>query len=101
MPGGGRGGGALEFPVEVASVESRPVEYSVSAVGSVEAFERVANLATRAGVEGRRLRIHAPLEARPRKSPADVKERLQGLGIFSFLAPTPEALSFAPGASTL
>lgn len=39
--GGGRGGGALEFPVEVASVESSSVEYSVSAVGSVEAFERV------------------------------------------------------------
>jgi 7-cyano-7-deazaguanine synthase len=27
----------------------------------IEAFERVANLATRAGVEGRRLRIHTPL----------------------------------------
>jgi len=27
----------------------------------VEAFERLANLATRAGVEGRRFRIHAPL----------------------------------------
>lgn len=45
-PGGsggeGRGGGGpLEFPVEVATVESRPVEYTVSAVGSVEAFERV------------------------------------------------------------
>lgn len=40
--GGGRGGGgALEFPVEVAAVEARSVEYTVSAVGSVEAFERV------------------------------------------------------------
>lgn len=39
--GGGRGGAPLEFPVEVASVESRSVEYTVSAVGSVEAFERV------------------------------------------------------------
>ena len=27
----------------------------------IEAFERMANLATKAGVEGRRLRIHAPL----------------------------------------
>ena len=27
----------------------------------IEAFERLANLATRAGVEGRRLRIHTPL----------------------------------------
>ena len=39
--GGGRGGGPLEFPVEVAPVESRSVEYTVSAVGSVEAFERI------------------------------------------------------------
>lgn len=39
--GGGRGGGALEFPVEIAPVEARAVEYSVTAVGSVEAFERV------------------------------------------------------------
>lgn len=28
----------------------------------VEAFERLANLATRAGVEGRRMEIHAPLQ---------------------------------------
>jgi multidrug efflux system membrane fusion protein len=39
--GEGRGGGPLEFPVEVAPVEARSVEYSVNAVGSVEAFERV------------------------------------------------------------
>jgi multidrug efflux system membrane fusion protein len=40
--GGGRGGGEpLEFPVEIATVEAQPVEYTVSAVGSVEAFERV------------------------------------------------------------
>jgi len=32
---------AAEFPVEVATVETRSVEYTVSAVGSVEAFERV------------------------------------------------------------
>ncbi|WP_163988173.1 efflux RND transporter periplasmic adaptor subunit [Pyxidicoccus caerfyrddinensis] len=41
---GGRGGGGrgpIQFPVEVARVESRDVEYVVSAVGSVEAFERV------------------------------------------------------------
>jgi multidrug efflux system membrane fusion protein len=38
---GGRGGGAIEFPVEVERVEARSVEYAVSAVGSVEAFERV------------------------------------------------------------
>ncbi|WP_164013716.1 efflux RND transporter periplasmic adaptor subunit [Pyxidicoccus trucidator] len=41
-PGGGAGGrGPIQFPVEVAPVESRDVEYVVSAVGSVEAFERV------------------------------------------------------------
>ncbi|HEV2064828.1 MAG TPA: efflux RND transporter periplasmic adaptor subunit, partial [Thermoanaerobaculia bacterium] len=32
----------VEFPVEVAKVETRRVEYSVAAVGSVEAFEQVA-----------------------------------------------------------
>ncbi|CAM3115135.1 efflux RND transporter periplasmic adaptor subunit [Corallococcus soli] len=46
--GGGKGGkggvsgrGAIQFPVEVAPVEARDVEYAVSAVGAVEAFERV------------------------------------------------------------
>jgi len=39
--GSGRSRGQIEFPVEVAPVEARAVEYSVSAVGSVEAFERV------------------------------------------------------------
>jgi multidrug efflux system membrane fusion protein len=39
--GGGRGGGQAVFPVEVVPVVSQPVEYSVSAVGSVEAFEVV------------------------------------------------------------
>jgi multidrug efflux system membrane fusion protein len=38
----GRGGrGAAAFPVEVVAVSSRPVEYAVNAVGSVEAFEIV------------------------------------------------------------
>ena len=32
---------SVEFPVEVEKVTARPVEYTVSAVGSVEAFERV------------------------------------------------------------
>ncbi|QSQ25902.1 efflux RND transporter periplasmic adaptor subunit [Pyxidicoccus parkwayensis] len=41
--GGGAGGGRgpIQFPVEVAPVEVRDVEYVVNAVGSVEAFERV------------------------------------------------------------
>jgi membrane fusion protein, multidrug efflux system len=38
---GGGGRGEIEFPVEVAPVEARSVEYAVSAVGSVEAFERI------------------------------------------------------------
>lgn len=39
-PASSRGGGGA-FPVEVAPVTTRKVEYSVSAVGSVEAFEVV------------------------------------------------------------
>ncbi len=54
-PGGGKGGGPggrgpVQFPVEVAPVESRDVEYVVSAVGSVEAFEQVQITARVAGV---------------------------------------------------
>lgn len=50
-PGGGPGGGkkAMEFPVEVRPVESRKVEYTVTAVGSLDAFERVAVTARVAG----------------------------------------------------
>lgn len=49
--GGGPGGrGPMQFPVEVATVESRDVEYVVSAVGSIEAFERVQITARVAGV---------------------------------------------------
>jgi multidrug efflux system membrane fusion protein len=39
--GGGSGRGPLAFPVEVIPVSSRVVEYTVTAVGSVEAFEVV------------------------------------------------------------
>jgi len=39
----------MEFPVEVKAVESRKVEYTVTAVGSLEAFERVAVTARVAG----------------------------------------------------
>lgn len=45
-PGGRR---SMEFPVEVRAVESRNVEYSVTAVGSLDAFERVAVTARVAG----------------------------------------------------
>ncbi|MGH9464619.1 MAG: efflux RND transporter periplasmic adaptor subunit, partial [Thermoanaerobaculia bacterium] len=51
--GGGPAGAArpeIRFPVEVESVEARPVEYAVQAVGSVEAFERVEATARVAGV---------------------------------------------------
>jgi len=48
---GGQGGrGAMQFPVELAPVEIRDVEYAVNAVGSVEAFERVQITARVAGV---------------------------------------------------
>lgn len=43
-PGGGPGGGArgpVAFPVEAVPVAARDVEYSITAVGSVEAFEVV------------------------------------------------------------
>ncbi len=40
---------SMEFPVEVKPVESRRVEYSVTAVGSLDAFERVAVTARVAG----------------------------------------------------
>jgi membrane fusion protein, multidrug efflux system len=46
-PGGKRG--AAEFPVEVRPVEVRRVEYSIDAVGSLDAFERVSITARVAG----------------------------------------------------
>jgi multidrug efflux system membrane fusion protein len=48
-PGGPGGRRTLEFPVEVQPVESRRVEYTVTAVGSLDAFERVAVTARVAG----------------------------------------------------
>lgn len=49
-PKGGPGGRkSIEFPVEVKPVESRKVEYTVTAVGSLDAFERVAVTARVAG----------------------------------------------------
>lgn len=48
--GGGGGRGAMQFPVELAPVAIRDVEYVVSAVGSVEAFEQVQITARVAGV---------------------------------------------------
>ena len=44
----------------------------------IEAFERMANLATRAGVEGRRLKIRAPLIA---MSKAEIIATGHGLGV--------------------
>jgi len=44
------GAKAIVFPVEVATVAAQPVEYRVSAVGSVEAFETVQVTARVAGV---------------------------------------------------
>jgi multidrug efflux system membrane fusion protein len=48
-PGGPGGRKAMEFPVEVKPVESRKVEYTITAVGSLDAFERVAVTARVAG----------------------------------------------------
>lgn len=50
-PGGGKGGSkrSAEFPVEVQPVASRKVEYAIDAVGSLDAFERVAVTARVAG----------------------------------------------------
>jgi 7-cyano-7-deazaguanine synthase len=42
----------------------------------LEAFERMANLATRAGVEGRRLRIHTPLIALTKAEIVKLGQRL-------------------------
>jgi len=44
----------------------------------VEAFERMANLATKAGIEGRRLSIHAPIVA---MSKADIIRHGTALGV--------------------
>lgn len=58
----------------------------------IEAFERMANLATRAGVEGRRLRIHTPLIG---LSKAEIVKLGQRLGVdygmtWTCYDPTPE-----------
>jgi membrane fusion protein, multidrug efflux system len=47
--GSAKGRGGMAFPVEVAEVIPRQVEYAVTAVGSVEAFERVEVTARVAG----------------------------------------------------
>jgi membrane fusion protein, multidrug efflux system len=67
-PGGPGGRRNMEFPVEVRPVESRDVEYSVTAVGSLDAFERVAVTARVAGAvervnfrEGQLVRAGQPL----------------------------------------
>ncbi|MBI4511291.1 MAG: efflux RND transporter periplasmic adaptor subunit [Deltaproteobacteria bacterium] len=46
----GGGKGEMRFPVETARVEARRVEYTLSAVGSVDAFERLQVTARVAGV---------------------------------------------------
>jgi 7-cyano-7-deazaguanine synthase len=58
----------------------------------IEAFERMANLATRAGVEGRRLRVHTPLI---RLSKAEIVKLGNRLGVeygltWSCYDPTPD-----------
>lgn len=60
----------------------------------IEAFERMANLATRAGLEGRRLRIHTPLIGLTK---AEIVKLGQRLGVdygmtWSCYDPTPEGI---------
>ena len=62
---GGPGGRKnIEFPVEVRPVESRRVEYTVNAVGSLDAFERVAVTARVAGAVERVLFSEGQLVSR-------------------------------------
>jgi RND family efflux transporter MFP subunit len=61
--GAAKGRGSMRFPVEVAPVEARRVEFAVTAVGSVEAFERVQVTARVAGaVERVRVREGATVK---------------------------------------
>lgn len=50
---GGERKGPLAFPVEVKPVESRRVEYTINAIGSLDAFERVEVVARVAGAVDR------------------------------------------------
>jgi multidrug efflux system membrane fusion protein len=52
-PGGAGGRGRVQFPVDVEKVSVRSLVYSVTAVGSVEAFEKVQVTARVAGVVDR------------------------------------------------
>jgi RND family efflux transporter MFP subunit len=47
--GGGKGPRKLEYPVEVAPLETRPVTYEVTAPGSIDAFQQVQITARVAG----------------------------------------------------
>ena len=63
----------------------------------IEAFERLANLATRAGVEGRRFRVHAPLLALGKR---EIVERGRALDVDFAITSTcndPSALGAACG----
>jgi multidrug efflux system membrane fusion protein len=44
-----RGRGPVKFPVDVMTVEARPVEYAIRAVGTVDVFERVQVTASVSG----------------------------------------------------
>lgn len=46
---GGRGGAKLEYPVDVATLDQRQVQYTVNAPGSIEAFQQVQITARVAG----------------------------------------------------
>lgn len=50
---GGKGGAGLEFPVEIAPVDLRQIEYVITAPGSINAFEQVQVTARVAGAVDR------------------------------------------------
>jgi membrane fusion protein, multidrug efflux system len=72
---GGKGKGAMEFPVEVLPVRAQNVEYAITGVGSIEAFETVAVTARVAGaiervsfIEGQRVKAGTTLvEVEPQR----------------------------------
>lgn len=72
---GGKKKGAMEFPVEVVPVRAQNVEYAITGVGSIEAFETVAVTARVAGaiervsfIEGQRVKAGTTLaEVEPQR----------------------------------
>jgi RND family efflux transporter MFP subunit len=73
-PGAPKERGSMKFPVEVAPVEVRRVEYAVSAVGSVEAFERV-QVTARVGGAVERVRMREGTAVKAGQVLAEIEPR--------------------------